>query len=272
MLSIFFSKIILFIQHVASVAMKHPRICLAILCCVSLVLKLLVRYMEPTVSRDSAFYLYTVQDWYDTGKPPVLWIPPMLFCLVRGVMFLGIDAETAGLIVNMGLGSCLPFLTWGIAREASGNKKVALAAAFFAAIHPTFITLATEILREIPYLFFSGFALWLFFAALKRKCWYLWCCSGGMIALANLTRYESFELLPLFLLAVLIFVITRHLSWRQGIGYACCFITSLAVVLFAFLYFYEDGKMYGEYEKYFTRKFNVVKQRQFRDSTPNGTK
>lgn len=251
------------INRIVNFLIKYQYQTLFMTWAIGLGLKILLWYMEPSVGRDGALYLQMVQDWYDSGVPPIGWIPPMLFCLMRGIMFFGGDVETAGLIVNIGLGSFLTFVAWGIAYEATRNKKIALAAAVLGALHPSFTALSVEVQRDVPYLFFAGVSIWFAIAALQREKWFLWCGSGVFLAAATLTRYESVELIPLYFIAIFVFILACRLSWWQGLGHGCCFLALFALCVWGFFYFYGNGKMAKQYQKYFNGQINAVTQRQF---------
>lgn len=251
------------INKIISFFIKHQLWTLLIAWAIGLGLKILLWYMEPSVGRDGAFYLRLVQDWYDTGIAPSGIIPPMLFCLVRSIMFLGLDAETAGLIVNIGLGSLLTFVAWGIAYESTHNKKIAIATAVFAALHPSFTALSAGVQREIPYLFSAGVSIWFAIAALQRKKWFLWCGSGIFLASSALTRHESLELLPIYLFAIIVFVFNRKFSWQQCLLNICCLLMSSAIFTLGFFHLYDGGKFIDFYVKYSLNRFELIVKRQF---------
>lgn len=244
---------------------KHPRLTLLGVWGVSLGIKIGAWNLEPVAGRDAALYLHMVQAWYETGIPPSGWVPPVLFCLMRGLMALGAGAEMAGLIVNIGLGSLLTVVAWGIAYETTRNKKIALAAACFAALHPAFTALSIEIQRDTPYLFFAGSSLWLAFAALQRKKWHLWCGSGLWLAVACLTRFEAFELIPLYGIAIFFFAFRHRLSWKQAATGACTLSLSFLLFLSGFFYFYDHGKLAQKYLQYFEGKYKTVEKKQLTD-------
>ena len=185
-------------KRIISFILANSIWCLVVLWCVSLFCKLLAWYMEPAVGRDASLYLLTAQQWYDSGEYPVFWVPPGLFVFIRAFMLCGFSAETAGLIVNIGLGSAIVFICYGIAWESTRDKKIALFSALFATFHPGINDLSIEIQRDIPYLFFAGVAVWCAIAAFKRKKWYLWSLAGAALALSFVTRYETAEFVLLF--------------------------------------------------------------------------
>lgn len=192
----------------------------------SVFLKTITLIFDPLVGRDASLYLLTAQKWFDTCSLQ-LELPPMLFFLMKSLMHLGFPADVAGWTVNVILGSLITLIGFGITFELTGNRKIALIAAAFFALHPGINDLSIEIQRDIPFLFFAGCSIWTAFAGIKRKHWWLWSLCGIALSFALLTRYEALELL--FLIAVWLFILPffRRLSWKQIFGYGFTFILSL---------------------------------------------
>ena len=247
-------------HYIPNFIAQHTKWCLVALFGVSLACKLLAWYMEPAVGRDASLYLFEIQQWYDTGTYPISWIPPMLYVLVRGVMFCGFGVEAAGLIVNIGMGSAIVFICYGIAFEATQDKRIALISALFATFHPGINDLSIEIQRDIPYLFLSGIAVWCAVAAFKRKKWYLWSGAGAALALSFLTRYETTEFLLLFPIIIIVQLIFHKISWKKAILFLSSLIFSAVITFFMFLYLSGTQKFLSQYEKYYSMHFNTVKQ------------
>ena len=248
------------LRRIADFVLKHTAWCLIGLWGVSLACKLLAWYMEPAVGRDASFYLLTVQQWYDSGEYPVFWVPPGLFVFIRAFMLCGFSAETAGLIVNIGLGSAIVFICYGIAWESTRDKKIALFSALFATFHPGINDLSIEIQRDIPYLFFAGVAVWCAIAAFKRKKWYLWSLAGAALALSFVTRYETAEFVLLFPVAIFVQAVYRRISWKQAAFHCGILMLSVIAAVFAFLYISGTQQFLFKFEPYYISKFTVVKQ------------
>ena len=210
------------IRHAANWVMRHVTLSLVILLCFSFILKLIVHLLEPGLGRDACLYLHMAKIWAETGCYHGLhqqlsgtdWIPPLLPFLIRSLMLLGVPAETAGLAINISLGSLTAPVGFGIALETTGNKKIALMTALLLSVHPGINDLSTEIQRDAPYLFFSGCAAWLILAGLRRKKPVLWCGAGIALAFSLLMRYETMEFLPLIAAAALIFALPRRIPWK----------------------------------------------------------
>ena len=246
---------------------KHPVCCWGGLFLLSLGLKALVWYNDPLIGRDAAFYLHTVREWADSGVMPQSWIPPMLFCLIRGGMFFGLDPESAGVTVNLLMGAFTTLIGSGLTYEITRNKKITLIAAVFFVVHPGINALSHEIQRDVPYLCFAGIAAWTAIAGLKRKKWFLWAVSGAFAALAFVTRYETAELFPLIIAALPVCAATRLISWKQSALYAVIFFAAAGLSLAAFIHFSGSKNMYKRYSNYYTGKYRLV-EKQFLPPSP----
>ena len=200
-------------------------------------LRFFVWYCDPIITRDSYWYILKAELMYGNGSiettyeiSSLSWGPPLLFFAMKSLMTFGLSAETAGVVLNLFFGSCIPIITWGIALEITQNQKIAIASALLIAVHPKMVKLSTQILRDMPYLFLIGLVLYFFLAGLRRqRCW-CWFGCGTVLAFALMTRIESFELAPLIPLSFCIMVITKKMSWRQAArGFSiCCVCTALS--------------------------------------------
>ena len=237
----------------------HSTVILLILLTLSLGVKSIVWFLDSGISRDAALYLYTAQNWHDTG---VLSgdkrIPTMLFCLMRGFMFLGLNAEASGILITLLMGSWITLVGYGIALESTQSKKIALLAAVFFAFHPDITALSHEVQRDVPYLCLAGITAWLAIAGIRRKKWYLWAGSGAMAALAFMTRYETMELFPLVLAALVVCVLTKLMRWKNALLYGLSFGSFFAVTLAVFIWLSGFHHVFSEYSNYYKGKFYKV--------------
>ncbi|MBE6372431.1 MAG: glycosyltransferase family 39 protein [Lentisphaerae bacterium] len=231
-------------RTISEYSIRHIPICLICITFVSLGLKLLAYKIDPSISRDAALYLHMAKIWNETGQYAGLikeyhggtWIPPLLVFLIKVFMQSGLSAETAGLAVNIGLGSLIPLIGYGIVCESIGSRKCALITALLLAVHPGITDLSVEIQRDVPYLFFSGCVAWLALAGLRRKKCSLWCGAGIFLSLSLLTRYETLELFPMMIMILLIFSVAHFLSWKQtllyGTSLTACFVAGFLILSF----------------------------------------
>ena len=236
----------------------HAGVTLGVLLILSFGVKFAVWHLDPCISRDGALYLHKVQNWYDTGVLTPDWIPPFLFCLMRGGMALGLTAEVSGVLLNLLMGSFITLAGYGIALESTQNKKIALLAAVFFAFHPGITDLSHEVQRDVPYLCLAGVTAWLAIAGIRRKKWYLWAASGAVAALSFMTRYETAELFPLVFAALLVCALTKLIRWKSALLYGLSFGSFFAVTLAAFIWLSGFHHVFSEYSNYFNTKFKNV--------------
>lgn len=235
----------------------------------SLTLKLLCRYFEPTVSRDGCLYLRLIQAWYDTGNFqgllkdfPGMWLPPLPLYLMKCLMELGLSAEAAGVALNIALGTLTPLWTCGIAWEITQKRNVALCAALLAAVNPSLNELAIQVQRDMIYLSLIGAALWLIAAGIRRERWWLWLCAGILCGCAMLTRFETLEMIVIVPAALLFLCCAGYLPWKRGSLYGTLFFLCFAgsVWLLSALMQTQDY-LFKNYEQYYQGKLDGVKKK-----------
>lgn len=184
-----------------------------------------------------------VESWHNNGSyyimlekfPIVKWIPFLMIWLMKLLMIFGISGETAGISLAITMGSLMPLISYAIAIVICERKEIALGVALLTALHPNLIEMSIQILREIPYLFFTGIAIWSMLSAIKYHKWWYWGLGGIMLAMAALTRYESLELLLLGLGYLILAPFLKWEKWRNTGMYLSCFIVSFLIGIF-FIY------------------------------------
>ena len=263
------NKISLLFSLISRWCCRHYLLSLIAVLAAGLAVKMGILLNDGILGRDSCFYLLIVQKWNNTGVLESEWLPPMLFVLIKGVMWLGFSAETAGILLNVILGTLIAIVAAAIAFEATHSIKVALISAFFAAVHPGINELSTEVQRDIPYLFFIGIAVLFAVSAIRGKKYYLFCASGIALAFAFLTRYESVEFLLLFPFANIVLVYMKSISVKQCILNICCLLVSFSVAIALFLLLHGGSDFFAKYQKYYHWKFIAIEQF-FNQSLTNG--
>lgn len=229
--------------------LKTKKTCLGLLAILlfSFLLKLLYHHLEPTVSRDGCILLQLVQTWHDTGsfqgvldKSYSFWLPPYL---MQGLMNLGISSETAGVGLNLMLGTFTPLITYGIAFEVTQRKDISMCSALLIAVNPSMNSLSIEVQRDMIYLFFIGLSLWLFFAGIRRQKKIFWCGAGLAVGCAMLTRIETLEILGILPIILFLLCAGKHLHWKRGLCYAGIFYLSFfgCIIAWTFLMQTQDS-------------------------------
>jgi len=173
-------------------------------------------------TRDGIGYIQFIQRWFDEGPAffsAYLHIQPPLFCyLSRALMFSGLSAETATLLVNLTAGtlSLVPIYLTG--KVLFRDKNAGLWLCALAAVMPTLVKYSCERLREGLFFFFAFWIICVWFYAIKRIHLTLnsFCC--GMIAtLSLLCRYEALELLLFCGISLPVAVFFPNSDWKTAL-------------------------------------------------------
>lgn len=237
---------------------RRVAVCLVLLFLASIAIKLIALRLEPRLGRDACSYLHMAEIWRETGSyeellraiPQVSRIPPLLPFLIKSMAAAGIPAETAGLLLNIMLGSLIPLVGFGIVFETTRRREIALGTALLLAVHPQINDLSTEIQRDAPYLFFSGCAVWLFLAGLLRKRILPWCGAGLALAFALLLRYETVEFLLLIPAAAFVFALGSRLSWKQALSYVATLVVCMGITFYTMSLLMGTDEIIFSYSRY----------------------
>ena len=266
---LFLNQTYIFFKKIADWCAAHLFYSLFAIFLLGLFLKVLVWLGTAGVSRDGALYLQMIQTLHDTGSysevlrqyPHQGWIPPMYIYLASSVMRLGADAEFSGVLVNILLGSLLPFVGYFIVYNVTENKKISLVSALFLAVNPAVTTLSVEVQREISFLFFVGCSLGLFFYGVRKQRWYCFCGTGVFLALAMLTRYETGEFILLLPAGIIFLAAMRKLTLKTALSGVAGIVFSFVIVFVAFIYFTGNISLLDRYKNYFSVKYKTVEEK-----------
>ena len=182
----------------------------------SFLLRFIYHVQESTICRDGTIYVALAEKWLQTGSYPFHYYLPLYPWLMKLLMHCGMSGYTAGVGINLLLGSLLPLVCYGIIRQITVHREIALAGALLASVHPMAIEFSANVQRDIPYLFFAGGAIFCGLHAVKFEKWYWWSFCGLFLIFGIFSRYETLELLPLILLYFLLAPISRAISWRKA--------------------------------------------------------
>lgn len=182
----------------------------------SFLLRFIYHAQESTICRDGTIYVTLAEKWLQTGNYPFHYYLPLYPWLMKLLMHCGMSGYAAGVGINLFLGSLLPLVCYGIIRQITVRREIALAGALLTAVHPLAIELSANVQRDIPYLFFTGGAIFCGLHAVKCGKWYWWSFCSLFLALGIFSRYETLELLPLILLYFPLAPLCRALSWKKA--------------------------------------------------------
>lgn len=250
---------------------KHWLEILILTCSTIIVLILSVyrRSCDPTLGRDSVNYIGIIQLWHQTGsidgvleKLPDFWFPPLSLFFGKVLADCGLPAESAAVGINIFFACFLPLIVFGLAREITQNKKIALCAAVLLAFNPTVIDLAVEAQRDMPYLFFCGLMLFFASCAIRRGRWYWWAAAGGIFSPSFLIRYETLEMLPVFGIYFLVMLIIKKGERLKYLAYGAVFTAALSVTLFLLLFISGTTEyVKKQYLTYYEEKYELMQEK-----------
>lgn len=227
-------------------------------------LTLLQKWLSPVISRDAALYLAKALAWHDAGsyekmlqlQPEQQWIPAFPLFLIKIFIDYGISPEIAGTGISMLMGSTLPLLTYLLAQEIQHDKRISIAASILILFNPSMIKLASEIQRDMMYLIFCGWGIFFALKGFLKKVIWPWIPAGVLSACAILTRYETFEMLPVLVLASLVFILKKELSWKKICQQMLVFTIFLSMTLTGLIYTMRlQNYIFTTYSKYLTQKW-----------------
>lgn len=227
------------------------------------------RCCDPTLGRDSVNYIGIIQLWHRTGSIdgvlkvlPDFWFPPLSLFFGKLLVDCGLSAESAAVGMNIFFACFLPLIVFGIAREVTQNKKIALCSAILLAFNPTVIDLAVEAQRDMPYLFFCGLLLFFACSAIRRNRWYWWTAAGVFFAPSFLIRYETLELLPVFGIYLFVMLIIKKGERLRYLAYGIVFSTALTVTLFLLLFLSGTTEyVKKQYLIYYEQKYELIQEK-----------
>jgi len=230
-------------------------------------LRVLRMIEENRFSLDAYLYFQMAEDWAYHGADYVALynddeIPPLLPWLMAIGYNFGLDAESAGLILGILLGSLMPLSAFWIALNlfSSAERKddippdadtmpqsyvYALLAAFLVAVHPFLARISVSCLREILYLPLITLAAAFAVSAIYNKSLWKWCVFAFLVALANTARREGISLIFIFFIWLGVELIADRKNFVRDIRYYAA--ASAAVVLiftgsaFLTLYMFHGG-------------------------------
>ena len=243
---------------------------LAGVCCLLFAgLSLLGKLLEPVLSSDGAFYLQLEEIWRETGHydavpaaiPDSDWIPAFPLFLIKCLADCGISPEVAGVGISMVIGCTLPLLVYLMAQEIQSDKRISLAASMLMAFNPSMIELACEIQRDMLYIGLCGWAVFFGLKGLMQKKLWPWIPAGMLGALSALTRYETFEMFPVLLVAFLIFGLKKVIPWKKICQQGIIFTVALSITAVGMVYLMGiQEHIVSAYSKYFNGKAVLLEQ------------
>lgn len=248
--------------------MKKEYWILSVSTVIFVVLTFITLWVEPTISRDGTLYLELAGVWQKNGSFQSVinhwndfWIPPFYLWLIKGLIDIGLQPEVAGRGISMICGAMTPLIAYLIAEEVQDDKKVSLTAAVLMAVNPTVINYSIEIQRDMIYFALCGWTIYFCLRGLSRNEIRSWIPAGICSACSLLSRYETLELIPILLLAVLLFGFMKSISWKRLLCQSALMIVFFAVTVFILIYSMGVEKhISGYYQSYIHGKYIGVEK------------
>ena len=181
-------------------------------------MRLLQFHLEPLISRDGTIYIRLAEQWAVSGDYPRHAYLPLLPWMMKMLFYTGLSLHAAGIAVNLVFGSLLPLVAWGILRQLTSCREIALGAAFLMAFHPSAIGLSADVTRDTLYLFTGGSAVLFALYGIRSGKWQGWCFSALFLAFGLFVRYEILELVPLTVACFLIAPAVRSISLKTALA------------------------------------------------------
>ncbi len=133
---------------------------------------------------------------------------PLFIYLIHPVI---VNWETSGSIVSLLFGMGLFVPVYFFACEIMG-RRIALVTLFFLAVHPEFMRLSIEVLKDSALYFFAVLSLVLvFFGIIKKKMW-LFCLAGAICWVTVLVRLFGIIMIPTIAVGIVAAVIAD--GWK----------------------------------------------------------
>ena len=160
---------------------------------------------NATVSRDGITYIRYVIGWEKSGTLSLWHINDtiLFIALLKPILKFGVNPVIAGFSLNIVLGACFIVLTFLFVERLTGNSIASLLCAFLMAVHPTFIILSADVLRENLFLCLSALSLISVFADKKNGLRLAYIIAAAFFtSCAALTRAEGVLILPLLIMCI----------------------------------------------------------------------
>ncbi len=173
-------------------------------------------------------YIWQYNDVYaGVEHPDDYWMPLTSVLAAAPMALFGVGVHTA-LLPFILIGSLLPLVGYGAARQFGCSDDTSLFAAAAAAVMPEFVLNSLRTDTTIPNALLLGVSILLLTEGLKRGRWIAFVGSGIAAGLAYLTRSEN-----ALLLVMLPVTLALYALWRQPSRWRCALLIPALVVLIA---------------------------------------
>jgi len=161
--------------------------------------------MNGTISRDGIWYIQYSMGWH-TDSVLSKWHTNDTFLLIyvmKQMLLFETNPVLVGVSLNIVLGACFIVLTFLFVERLTGNSIASLLCAFLVAVHPAFILLSADVLRENLFLCLSALSFICVYADKKNGLQLAYIIAAAFFtSCAVLTRAEGVLILPLLVICI----------------------------------------------------------------------
>lgn len=192
---------------------------------ISIIFRITFYLLSDRIARDSFTYIKYAEllcqnnwDWsvvYVKGAN--VHFPPLLISVMALGTKFGIDVEMSGILFVLMLGSLVPVGVFLCADHIFKKRIYAFFAGMLIAVHPYSIELSASILRDAPYHCFLIFSLLAAIYAINSRKLRYWVACGIIAGLAALTRREGIELLIIFLVWNVVWLLKNKNDFKKSL-------------------------------------------------------
>jgi asparagine N-glycosylation enzyme membrane subunit Stt3 len=180
---------------------QHTLKILVVIVLLSFSFRIIKIALTKRLDDDSILYVTMAKAWAGDGAEAAYSIydtlPPLyIYVMALGEQY-GLGAENTGYLFSLLLGCLLPIPVFMITLSIFKTEKMALLAAFLAAIHPTLLKSSALVLRDGAFFTLITFALAFLILGIDKKKILYWGVSGLFAGVSLLLRNEGLEILIL---------------------------------------------------------------------------
>ena len=218
--------------------------------------------LVPVWERDSIAYVTAAAHWSATGEYLLPVFPPLPCFIVKVLIQLGLQPETAAKCFSFLTGLPVPLLGYLIAMKMTGNRRVARYTAFMLIFHPMLVFFSVQVLRDSAYVLFVSLLTLAVVDAVKKQTLVSWLLCALWTAFSWACRFETLEFFLLLPLVAAVRVWQKSYPWKKALLHLTTYWIC-STVLWIVLTVATGGRevFLSQYNTYIKHKFTLLVQR-----------
>ena len=218
--------------------------------------------LVPVWERDSITYVTAATHWAATGEYLLPEFPPLPCFMVKVLIQLGLQPETAAKCFTFLTGLPVPLLGYLIAMKMTGNRRVARYTAFMLIFHPMLIYFSVQPLRDSAYILFVSLLTLAAVDAVKKQTVVPWLLCALWSAFSWACRFETLEFFLLLPLVAAVRVWQKSYPWKRALLHLMTYWVC-SIVLWIVLTVATGGRevFVSQYNTYIKHKLTLLVQR-----------